>query len=127
MSAVSRYRSRLEAALAEMQAANLTCNSPLFHVARALGLPLRPTFYLGLVAGTVHYAAMVVPLVGLALWLLVWRHDEVRPMSLISPVLQVAALPSAALALLTWLVARWKRLSRWHELDGVAADAGLPS
>jgi len=123
----SSYRPRLQAALAEMRAANLVCASPLYRLGRALGLPLRPTYYLGLVAGTVHYALMVMPLVGLALWFLIWRHDDVRPVSLVSPVLQISALPSILFAVLTWLVARWKRLSRWRELDTTTTTDGLPS
>jgi len=116
VSTVPTYSMRLEAARGELRAAGLSCRSPAFHLGRALRLPVRPPHYLGLMGAILHYASMVVPVTGLALWLLVWRHDDIRPLSLLSPVLQVGALPTLCLALFTWLVARWKRLSRWQAL-----------
>ena len=82
----------------------------------ALGLPVRPPYYWGLLGASLHYALLLTPLVGAALWLLVWRHDQVRVPSMVSSSVQIGLALGVAAGVLSRAVAWLRGLSRWNEL-----------
>lgn len=120
-----RYRERRAAALAELASRGVEpwrARPPLYRALCALGLPLRPPYYMSLLGATLYHAVLVVPAIGMLFWMLIWRHDAVSPLGVVPSVLQIAALPSVALALLTRFRAWRSRRTPWHELQPQTAD-----
>ena len=114
------HRRRLDRALLELAGADDDPQRPpprsVLHGLARVGLRLRPLPYYGLLGSIAFCTAVLVPLVWALLWTLVWRHDEVRTMPTITSSLQIGLALGAVAGTLSWLVARLRRLSRWHEL-----------
>ncbi len=86
------------------------------HVLARWGLRVRPPYYYGLLSAWLYYALLLVPATGAGLWLLVWRHDAVRLLAMLSTTLQIGLGLAFVAAVLCWVVARVRRLSRWDAL-----------
>ena len=118
-SSAAEHARRLDRALLELRGRGADPDRPPRSVLRALaraGLRLRPPYYYPLAGACAHYALLLTPFAGAVAWLLVWRHDAVRPLSLLSSSVQMGLVLGVAAGILSWLVARLRRLSRWHEL-----------
>lgn len=111
---------RLDAALAELagdrDAGPARPRRSWLHGLARLGLRVRPPYYYGFLGAWAYYAVLLVPPAGLGMWTLVWRHDDVRPRSMLATSLEVGLGCAAVAALLAMAIARLRRLTRWHAL-----------
>ena len=115
----AEHRRRLDRALAELAGDDSDPAPPRRSARHALaraGIRLRPPAYYGLLGACAWYALVLTPTVGALLWAFVWRHDEVRLQPMVTSSLQIGLALGVATGLLSWLIARARRLSRWHEL-----------
>ena len=114
--ASAEHARKLDAALAELARSDAPPRRSVLRGLARVGLRLRPAYYYGLLGAWAYYALLLVPLSGLALWVLVWRHDAVRPLSLVTSSLQIGLALGAAAAVLARINARLRRLTPWGSL-----------